>query len=149
MSRALHVLFRVGAAEYALPAADVLQMESYAGATPIPGAPAFVAGVVQVRGRVLPVVDLRARFGLPPVEPSLDRRIVVGQHRDRPVALLVDSAREVLALEADDFRPPPPMVSEEAEGLVKAVAQVGPRLILLLDFPKLIGEEALDAAQQA
>ncbi|GEJ57101.1 chemotaxis protein CheW [Anaeromyxobacter diazotrophicus] len=149
MSRALHVLFRVGAAEYALPAAEVLQMESYAGATPVPGAPAFVAGVVQVRGRVLPVLDLRARFGLAPAEPSLDRRLVVAQHRERPVALLVDSAREVLTLEADDFRPPPPMVSEEAEGLVKAVAQVGPRLVLMLDFPKLIGEEALDAAQQA
>lgn len=144
----LHVLFRVGAAEYAMPAADVLQMESYAGATPVPGAPPFVAGVVQVRGQVLPVLDLRVRFGLPPSEPSLDRRIVVGRHRDRPVALLVDSAREVVMLEEERLRPPPSMVSAEAAGLVKAVAQLGERLLLLLDFRKVIGEEILDAAEQ-
>ena len=70
-------------------------MESFAGATPVPGAPPYVAGLVQVRGRVVPVVDLRARFGLPAAEPTLDTRIVVAQHGERTVGLLVDSAREV------------------------------------------------------
>jgi purine-binding chemotaxis protein CheW len=142
----LHVVFRIGSAEYAMNAADVLQMESFAGATPVPGAPAFVAGLVQIRGRVLPVVDLRARFGLPPAEASIDRRIVVGQLGDRPVGLLVDSAREVIRIAAEEFKPPPRVVAEEASGLVKAVAQVGPRLLLMLDFPKVIGEETLDGA---
>ena len=149
---ALHVVFRVGRGEYVMRAADVLQMESFSGATPVPGAPAHVAGIVQVRGRVLPVVDLRIRFGLAPAEASaeaaLDRRIVVGQHRDRPVGLLVDSAREVLMLDEARFEPPPRIVAEEAAGLVKAVTQVGPRLLLLLDFPKLIGEEVLNGAQR-
>ncbi len=142
---ALHVLFKVGAAEYAMSASDVLQMETYSGATPVPGAPSYVAGIVQVRGKVVPLIDLRARFGLP-VDRSggLDRRIVVGQRGDRPVGLLVDSAREVLALSPGDFKPPPRMVAEEAAGFVKAVAQVGPRLLMLLDFAKVIGEEALD-----
>ena len=90
----LHVVFKVDGAEYALPAADVLQMESFTGATPVPGAPSHVAGLVQVRGRVIPVVDARARFGLPPVERTLDSRVVVGQLGDRTVGLLVDSARE-------------------------------------------------------
>ena len=146
---ALHVVFRVGHGEYAIPAADVLQMDAFSGATPVPGAPAFVAGLVQVRGRVLPLLDLRARFGLPALDAAageIGRRIVVGQHRGRPVGLLVDSAREVIRLAPDDFKPPPRMVAEEAAGLVKAGAQVGPRLLLMLDFPKVIGEEALDGA---
>jgi purine-binding chemotaxis protein CheW len=142
----LHVVFKVGSAEYAMPAADVLQMESYTGVTPVPGAPPFVAGVVQVRGRVLPLLDLRARFGLPPLDGGSDQRIVVGQHDGRPVGLLVDSAREVLEIPREHFQAPPRMVVDEARGLVKAVAQVGPRLLMLLDFPKVIGQENLDGS---
>ena len=59
----LHVLFKIADSEYALPADQVLQMESFAGATPVPGAAPFVVGIVQIRGRVIPLVDLRVRFG--------------------------------------------------------------------------------------
>jgi purine-binding chemotaxis protein CheW len=137
----LHVVFKVAGAEYAIPASEVLQMESFTGATPVPGAPAHVAGLVQVRGRVVPVVDARARFGLPPVERTLDSRVVVGQLGSRTVGLLVDSAREVLKLEPDQLQPPPQLVAEQAQGFVKAVARVGSRLVMLIDFPRVIGEE--------
>ena len=138
---ALHVVFKVGGSEYALPARDVLQMESYTGATPVPNARPYVAGITQVRGQVVPVVDLRARFGLPAAERTLDSRVVVASRGERAVALLVDSAREVLKLDESQLRPPPEMVSQEAHGLVKAVAQVGERLLMLLDFAQVIGEE--------
>ncbi|NMO18296.1 purine-binding chemotaxis protein CheW [Pyxidicoccus fallax] len=144
----LHVVFKVDGAEYALPAADVLQMESFTGATPVPGAPRHVAGLVQVRGRVIPVVDARVRFGLSPGERNLDSRVVVGQLGDRVVGLLVDSAREVLKLDPAQVKPPPPLVVEQARGFVKAVAQVGPRLVMLIDFPRVIGEEAPDGDGQ-
>lgn len=137
----LHVVFKVGEAEYALPAAEVLQMESFTGATAVPGAPAYVAGIVQVRGKVVPVIDLRARFGLAAQPSTLDSRIVIGQHGQRSVGLLVDSAREVLKLADEQIRPPPPMVAAEAGGLVRAVAQVGKRLLMLIDFSKVIGDE--------
>ncbi len=141
---ALHVVFKVAGAEYVIPAAEVLQMESFTGATPVPGAPPHVAGLVQVRGRVIPVVDARARFGLPPGERTLDSRVVVGQLGTRTVGLLVDSAREVLKLAPEQLQPPPPLVAEQAKGFVKAVAQVGPRLVMLIDFPRVIGEEKVD-----
>ncbi|MCY1018959.1 chemotaxis protein CheW [Pyxidicoccus sp. MSG2] len=144
----LHVVFKVDGAEYALPAADVLQMESFTGATPVPGAPSHVAGLVQVRGRVIPVVDARVRFGLPPLQRSLDTRVVVGQLGSRTVGLLVDSAREVLKLDPAQVKPPPPLVVEGARGFVKAVAQVGPRLVMLIDFPRVIGEETPDGDGQ-
>ncbi|NOJ81048.1 chemotaxis protein CheW [Myxococcus xanthus] len=144
----LHVVFKVDGAEYVLPAADVLQMESFTGATPVPGAAPHVAGLVQVRGRVIPVVDARLRFGLPPVERTLDSRVVVAQLGGRVVGLVVDSAREVLKLEPQQLKPPPPLVVEGARGFVKAVAQVGPRLVMLIDFPRVIGEETLDGDGQ-
>ncbi len=137
----LHVVFKVADSEYAIPASEVLQMESFESATPVPGAPPHVAGLVQVRGRVVPVVDARARFGLPPVERTIDSRVVVGQLGTRTVGLLVDSAREVMKLTPEQLQPPPPMVVEQAQGFVKAVAQVGKRLVMLIDFPRVIGEE--------
>ncbi|MDB4941283.1 MAG: putative chemotaxis protein CheW [Labilithrix sp.] len=140
----LFVLFKVDEADYALPAAVVLQMESYTGATAVPGAPAFVAGIVQLRGRVVPVVDLRLRFGLPPAVPGPQTRVVVGELHDRTVALVADSAREVIRLTPSQLRPPPRLVDDGSRGFIKAVAQLGTRTVLVLDFAKVIGEEPLD-----
>lgn len=140
----LHVVFKVGDAEYMLAATDVLQMESYTGATRVPGAKPYVAGIVQVRGRVIPVIDARARFGLPPIERGLDARIVVSQLGERTVGLLVDSGREVLKLTPEQLKPPPPLMAEQAGGMVKAVAQVGPRLVMLIDLEKVVGEDKSD-----
>jgi purine-binding chemotaxis protein CheW len=140
----LYVLFKVDEALYALPAEAVVQMESYTGATFVPGASSFVAGIIQLRGRVVPVIDLRARFGLPPREPTLETRVVVGEHHDRTVALVADSAREVVRMTASQLAPPPRLVEEGAKGFVKAVAQLGNRTVMVLDFGKVIGEEPID-----
>jgi len=137
----LHVLCRVADADYVLPAADVVQMESFAGATKVPGAAAEVAGLVQIRGRVVPVLDLRVVFGFPTIEPTINSRVVVMSHGERTIGLLVDSAREVLKIPAADFQPPPPVIAQQTDGMVKAVAQVGPRLLMLIDSTKVIGEE--------
>lgn len=141
MSGALHVLFRVGDTDYALPAVDVLQMESYEGATQVPGTAGFVAGLLQVRGRVVPVVDLRLRFGLAPLAPTLDTRVVVVHKGGRTVGLVVDSAREVVTLDDAAVKPPPDVLASNGRGFVRAVAQAGKRLVMLIDFTKVIGEE--------
>lgn len=137
----LHVVFKVAGSEYAMPARDVLQMESFSGATVVPGAKAFVIGIMQVRGRVVPVIDLRLRFGLPAAERTVDTRVVIGLHGERAVALLVDNAREVLKLDEAQLKPPPEIVAQDARGMVKSVAQVGSRLLMVLDFARVIGEE--------
>ncbi len=137
----LHVVFKVAEAEYVLPANDVVLMETFTGATRVPGTQAHVLGLVQVRGQVIPVVDLRARFGLPSIELSLDSRVVVVQHEGRSIGMLVDSAREVLRITSEQFQPPPEVVSEQSGGVVISIAQLGSRLVMLVDFGKIIGEE--------
>ena len=139
--KTLYVLFKVAAAEYAVPAADVLHMESYVGATRVPGAPEYVAGLMQIRRRVIPVVDLRIRFGLPALEPTIDSRVVVVQAGERAIGLLADSAREVQYMAADDFRPPPELIARQSAGYVTMVAQAGARMVMLIDFRKVVGEE--------
>jgi purine-binding chemotaxis protein CheW len=141
VTSALHVAFRVGTAEYVVPAAQVLHLESFATATHVPGAPSYVAGLVQVRGRVVPVIDLRRRFGLPAVEPALDHRIVVVQHGARVAGLLVDSARDVIALDGAAVQDAPELIKQQAAGFVTGVVAVRDRLFLLADVSRLIGEE--------
>ncbi len=141
----LHVTFRVGTADYALRAADVLHLESFHSATHVPGAPAHVAGLVQVRGRVVPVVDLRTRFGLPPIERTIDHRVVVVQVGTRVAGLLVDSARQVLQLDETSFEKPPEIIERQGAGFVTAVATVSKQLFLLIDVPRIIGEELSNA----
>jgi purine-binding chemotaxis protein CheW len=138
----LHVVFKVGAADYVVPASDVVQMESFTGATKVPGTPDHVSGLVQIRSRVVPVIDVRVRFRLPRAEPTLDSRIVVVDVGGRSIGLLVDSARDIARIPEGDFKPPPEVVLEQTDGFVKSVAQVGDRLLMLVDCQKIVGEEA-------
>lgn len=135
----LYVVFRVGDGEYVAPASAVQQMETYSGATKVPGTPPFVAGIVQVRGRVLPVIDLRTRFGLPADDQrGLDARLVVVSVGERVVALLADRAREVVRLDPDSFRAAPEAAT--SGGFVTSVAQANGRLVMRLDLTKVAGE---------
>jgi purine-binding chemotaxis protein CheW len=145
----LHVVFNLSGAEYALPFDSVLQMESYAGATLVPGAPEYVDGIVTVRGKVIPVVDLRARFGLPRAELNLDTRIIVTECEGRVIALRVDTAREVIKLDVEKHQPAPSIVGERSSGFVYAVHALGKRLLLLIDLPKLLGEDSHDSKPRA
>lgn len=137
----LHVAFRVGTAEYVVPAAQVLHLESFEAATHVPGAPPYVAGLIQVRGRVVPVVDLRKRFGLPPTDRALDHRVVVVQLGTRVVGLLVDRARDVIQLDEASFQDAPELIKQQASGFVTGVVSVRDRLFLIVDVPRVIGQE--------
>jgi len=137
----IHVTFRVGSVEYVVPAAQVLHLESFQSATHVPGAPPYVAGLVQVRGRVVPVVDLRKRFGLPATEHEIAHRIVVVQVGSRVAGLLVDAAREVIQIDEASFQDAPELVKQQANGFVAGVVTVAGRLFLVADVPRLIGEE--------
>jgi purine-binding chemotaxis protein CheW len=141
----LYVICQIGGVEYAIAGDEVMQMEAYAGATSVPGAPSHVIGLVQVRQHVLPVVDARARLGLARIDPPLESRIVVLRLGERLVGLLVDGAREVLNIPPGQFQEPPGLIVRQSAGFVRSVAQLGARIILLLDTAKLVGQEGAHA----
>ena len=141
----LHVAFNVGTSEYVVAARDVLHLESFVEATRVPGAPEFVAGLVQVRGKLVPVIDLRTRFGVEPGANKLDNRVIVVKVETRVAGLLVDSAREVVRIDESAFEPPPSLIDRQASGFVKAVATLGKRLLLVVDVSRVLGEEATHA----
>ncbi len=126
----------------ALVASEVLQMESFTSATSVPGSKPFVRGIIQLRGRVVPVIDLRVRFGLPAAEHGLEARVIVGEKDGRAVALLADTAREVVRIFPSQERPPPQLAA--AGGYVRAIVEEENRTLLVLDFAKVIGEDTID-----
>ena len=143
--KALHVVFQVGQTSYVLAAEHVQQMAVFENATVVPGAADYVAGLMQVRGQLVPVVDLRRRFGVVPSESAAhEARVIIVKHDARVVGLLADRAREVLQLDEDQFEPPPGLVQEQASGFVQAVARHEGRLLLRIDFEKVIGKDAFD-----
>lgn len=137
----LHVICKIGDSEYAIPADEVFQMENYSVATPVPGAPSYVAGLIQVRQKIIPVLDARKRFGLPELEANSESRVVVLKLSERLVGLIVDSAREVQNISPEFFKAPPEIIARQSEGFVKAVANFKERIIMLLDTLKIVGEE--------
>jgi purine-binding chemotaxis protein CheW len=140
----LYIVFNVADSEYALPVTVVRQLETYQGATRVPGAAPHVAGIVQIRGQVIPVIDLRRLFGYPSVEPTLDTRVVVTEYGERLVALVVDKGREVLRIDPSGVQTTPTLVEQGSRGMFSGLVQLGARVVMLLDLRKVVGEEDLN-----
>jgi purine-binding chemotaxis protein CheW len=106
--------------------------------TVVPHAPRFVEGVTNLRGSVLPVVDLRKRFGLAQDAVDKDGRIVVVSLSGAKVGMIVDAVSEVLRISDGAIEPPPPMVTTVDSAFITGIAKVNERLIILLDLGKVL-----------
>lgn len=137
-ARESYVLCEVAGATYAVRSADIEQLEMVGSLTPVPNAPAFVEGVTSIRGRVIPAVNLRVRFGFPRVAPDLRARIVVVRSGSRSVGLMVDSAREFASIATEQVQPPPDALTEDSTRYLQGVAHVGDRLVLVIDVSELL-----------
>ena len=109
--------------------------------TPVPRMPAFVKGVINLRGRIIPVVDLRGRFGMAETEPTKETRIVVAESSSTRVGLIVDSVSEVLLLPLDSVEATPGVASGADAEYLRGIAKLGDRLVLLLELDGLFGLE--------
>jgi len=106
--------------------------------TRIPNGPAFIEGVTNLRGRVIPVLDLRKRFRLAQSEPTRRSRIVVGELGSHTVGLMVDGVSEVLRVSDEAVEPPSTLVTTSDSAFLRGVAKLGERLILLLDLSRIL-----------
>jgi len=135
---ASYILFTVAGTTYALPSGDVRHMEMIEDITRVPNAPSFVDGVVFSRGQVVPVVNLRARFGFERAPYDLRSRLIVVQSGARLIGLVVDSAREFVNIAADAIQPPHEALAGMSGRYVEGVASIGGRLILTLHLSHIL-----------
>ena len=131
--------FSLGGEEYAVEISMVQEIVRMTSVTRVPRAPAFVEGVVNLRGKIVPVIDLRRRFNLPVTDRTKATRIIIVNVVGKTVGLIVDQVREVLRIAADSISPPPELVANGLDAtLFKGVGQFGERLIIMLDLQHLL-----------
>ena len=135
------VIFDLAEEHYGVDIAAVEGIIKMQDITTVPHAPEFVEGVTNLRGEVLPVVDLRKRFELPPSEETIDTRIVVVELQTGKVGVIVDDVSEVLQVPADAIEPPSPIIAGIESAMLMGIAKVEDRLIILLDLVKLLSAE--------
>lgn len=135
------VSFKLGAVEFGVDILMVQEINRMLNITPVPKSPPFVEGVINLRGKVIPIINLRQRFGLPNQPHDKQTRIVVVTIHDKIIGLVVDSVSEVLRMPADTVEPPPPMVSGIESEYIKGVGKMGDKLLILLDLTKLLSSE--------
>jgi purine-binding chemotaxis protein CheW len=133
-----YILFLVAGTTYAFRSEDVRHMEMIEHITPVPNASDHLEGVIFSRGQIVPVLNLRARFGFPKVPHDLRTRLVIVQAGERWVGLLVDSAREFLRIPRDAIQPPSSAMTGLSARYLEGVASLGDRLVLVLDIAHVL-----------
>ena len=126
---------------YGLDIAKVFEIIRHQPITPVPRSPSFVKGVINLRGRIIPVVDLRERFGMHQVAPTKETRIVVAESAATRVGLIVDSVSEVLMLPWESVEATPDVAAGADADYLRGIAKLGDRLVLLLELGGLFDIE--------
>ncbi len=141
------VSFKLEDEEYAVDILSVHEIIRIAEITKLPNAPGYVEGVINLRGKVIPVIDLRKKFGLQDIDTDESlKRIIITDANGIMIGMIVDSVSEVLRISADTVEPPPPITKGMNSEYIKGVGKLNDRLIILLDWNKLIKEEELSVS---
>ncbi len=143
------VSFRLGVEEYGVSIMKVQEIIRMQEITKVPQMPEFIEGIINLRGNVIPIIDLRKRFGLSCAEKTIDSRIVVVSVRERIVGIIVDGVSEVLRLSEEQIEPPPPAVSTAGREYIKGVGKLEKRLLILLDIDKILSSEEHNVIESA
>ena len=149
MDKELQVVgFRIGRETFGLPIAMVREIVRVPEITNVPNAREYIEGVINLRGRIIPVVDLRKRFGDKAVEPSKKNRIIVVEMENRAVGLLVHSASEVLRIPPTEIEAPQNVFQEGEMNYITGVGKLKGRLVILLDLTRVLQQGELRSLEE-
>jgi purine-binding chemotaxis protein CheW len=132
------IVFQLADKEYAIPVNQVRSIEKLQYITRVPKTPAYVKGVINLRGVVTPIIDLRSKFELPRGEDSESMRIIIAGLQDKEVGLIVDAANDVLDVSRDSIEPPPEVVGVMEAEYIGGVVKQDRRLLILLHLDKIL-----------
>jgi purine-binding chemotaxis protein CheW len=137
------VSFKIGNEEFGVDILNVQEINRMTQITKVPNSPEFVEGVINLRGRIIPVIDLRSRIGIIKKDADKNTRIVVIEIQEKIIGFIVDAVKEVLRIPADITEAPPELVNGIDSEFIKAVGKLDDRLLILLDLEKIISKEII------
>ena len=140
------IAFRIGGQEFCVDIMSVREIRGWTPATPLPRSPGYMKGVINLRGTVLPIIDLGARFGLETSEPTARHVIMVANIGGRTVGLLVDAVSDILQMTEASVQPTPDVASEHVKTFVKGLFAIDGRMISLIELDRIVPETEAEAA---
>lgn len=140
------IAFRVGAQEFCINIMSVREIRGWTAATSLPHSPDYLRGVINLRGAVLPIVDLAVRLGLARNDPTERNVIIVVQIEHQQIGLLVDAVSDILTFSDDNIQPTPDVASELVKTFVRGLLPVEGRMISLLSLDHVLPAMALEDA---
>ena len=138
------VTFKIAEEEFGVDILKVQEIIRMMPITKVPNAPAFVEGVINLRGKVIPVIDMRKRFGMAVTAHNNETRIEVMDLQGQIVGFVVDAVREVLRIKESTIEPPPAVVAGIGSEYMRGVGKLEDRLLILLDLDKLLTESEME-----
>jgi len=135
------VTYKLGEETYGINVMQVQEVLRHTEIAPVPGAPDYVLGIINLRGNVVTVIDTRSRFGLPSSDISDNTRIVIIESDDQVVGILVDSVAEVVYLRSSEIDSAPNVGTEESAKFIQGVSNRDGQLLILVDLNKLLNDE--------
>jgi purine-binding chemotaxis protein CheW len=142
------VSFNIGEEEFGVDILRVQEINRMTHVTRVPNAPEYVVGVINLRGKVIPIIDLRLRIGLQKKIYEKDTRIVVVEIDNKVLGFIVDSVNEVIRINKNIAEPPPPMVSGIESDFITAIGKLKDRLLILLDLRKVISIDSIKSLEE-
>ncbi|GAB4510843.1 MAG: chemotaxis protein CheW [Sulfuricaulis sp.] len=141
--------FRLHGQDYGMSILKIQEIKGWDKVTPIPNSPAYVKGVLNLRGVIVPVIDLRLRFGLPEAERDIFTVIIVANVAGRLAGIVVDAVSDVINLGAEHLCDAPEYEGQENREFIKGLAQVDGKLLVLLDVDRMVNPDSLDKSAAA
>lgn len=141
--------FRLGNEEYGIEITTIQEIILMGDVTRVPQVPHFIKGLINLRGSVIPIIDLRKRFGLPATERTDESRVVVVNLSEKTMGLIVDAVTQVIRVNKDQVEPTPPTVSAAGKEHIAGLAKFDNRMLILLDIERLLDGAANERTETA
>ncbi len=148
MAEKQFVIFKLGEQNYCVDIMDIGGITEYKESTKIPESPYFVEGVINLRGSVIPIINLKKRFGIAEERKAEDCRVVLYNMNGTQIGFLVDEANQVIKLNSEDIDPTPEIIKGEDKHYIDGMGKMGEQIVIVINFAKILTDVELNQVTQ-
>ncbi len=143
------IIFTINNIEYALNISNIIEVIKLKSLAPLPNAPDFIKGVINLRNKVIPILDLRERFQSPVIQKTRRTTIMIASIQDKDIGLIADSVMDVIGLNTAQIEPPLPIIHGLKMEYIKGIARLNKRLVILVNIEKILSSQERNILQEA